>query len=45
MALQFYQMMVTNGAGDKISMIELVDLTPEDIKRQKSRWTVPVGLK
>ena len=45
MALQFYQMMVTNGAGDKISMIELVDLTPEDIKKAEEPMDGPGGIK
>ncbi len=45
MALQFYQMMVTNGAGAKISMIELVDLTPEDIKKAEEPMDDPGGIK
>ncbi len=45
MALQFYQMMVTNGAGDKISKIELVDLTPEDIKKAEEPMDGPGGIK
>ncbi|MGB8341272.1 MAG: hypothetical protein WCE51_06765 [Chthoniobacterales bacterium] len=45
MALQFYQMMVTNGAGDKISMIELVDLTPNDIKKAEEPMDGPGGIK
>src|SRR4030095_3347659 len=32
MALGFYKMMMTNGAGEKISKIELIDLTPEETK-------------
>jgi hypothetical protein len=45
MALQFYQMMVTNGAGDKISMIELVDLTANDIKKAEEPMDGPGGIK
>ena len=33
MALEFYKMMVSNGAGGKVSKIELVDLSPEDAKK------------
>ena len=34
MALEFYKMMQAEGAGTaKISKIELVDLTPEDVKK------------
>ena len=33
MALEFYKMMMTAEAGGKISKIELVDLTPEDVKK------------
>ena len=34
MALEFYKMMQSEGAGSaKISKIELVDLTPEDAKK------------
>src|SRR5258708_27450246 len=32
MALGFYKMMMTNGAGEKISKIELIELTPEETK-------------
>jgi hypothetical protein len=45
MALQFYQMVVTNGAGDKISKIELVDLTPEDTKKAEGPMDGPDGTK
>jgi hypothetical protein len=31
--LEFYKMMITQGAGNKISKIELVDLSAEDAKR------------
>ena len=33
MAIEFYKMMQSNGAGGKISKIELVELTPEDVKK------------
>ena len=41
MALGFYKMMMTNGAGEKISKIELIDLTPEEDERgrRRARWT------
>src|SRR5204862_1067938 len=32
-ALEFYKMMQSGGAGDKISSIELVNLTPDDLKK------------
>jgi len=33
MALEFYKMMLTEGAGGKITTIELVNLSPEDAKK------------
>ncbi len=45
MALGFYKMMVTNGAGDKISKIELVELTPEDTKKAEETMDGPGGMK
>ena len=36
MALGFYKMMMTNGAGEKISKIELIDLTPEETKEAEA---------
>jgi hypothetical protein len=40
MALEFYKMMVTEGAGTgKIAKIELVDLTPEDVKKASETMT------
>jgi hypothetical protein len=33
MIVGFYKMMQSSGAGDKVSKIELVDLTPEDAKK------------
>jgi hypothetical protein len=46
MALEFYKMMVSEGAGTaKISKIELVDLTPEDVKKASEAQTGPDGSK
>jgi hypothetical protein len=46
MALEFYKMMQTEGAGiAKISKIELVDLTPEDVKKAGEVQTGPDGSK
>ena len=46
MALEFYKMMQAEGAGtSKISKIELVDLTPEDVKKASEVQTGPDGSK
>jgi hypothetical protein len=46
MALQFYKMMQSDGAGRaKISSIELLDLTPEDVKKASEIQTGPDGSK
>ena len=46
MALEFYKMMATEGAGTaKISKIELVDLTPDDVKKASEVQTGPDGSK
>jgi hypothetical protein len=46
MALEFYKMMQAEGAGTaKISKIELVDLTPEDVKKAAEVQTGPDGSK
>ena len=45
MALEFYKMMMTNGAGDKISKIELIDLSPEDAKKTEGLQEGPGGIK
>jgi hypothetical protein len=46
MALEYYKMMATDGAGtEKISKIELVDLTPEDVKKSSEVQTGPDGSK
>jgi hypothetical protein len=45
-ALEFYKMMQSEGAGSaKISKIELVDLTPEDVKKASEVQTGPDGNK
>jgi hypothetical protein len=45
MALQFYKMMQLDGVGGKISKIELVDLTPEDVKKAGEIQDAPGGVK
>jgi hypothetical protein len=45
MALEFYKMMQSEGAGGKITKIELVDLTPEDVKKASEIQTGPDGKK
>ena len=46
MALEFYKMMATEGAGAaRISKIELVDLTPDDVKKATEVQTGPDGSK
>jgi hypothetical protein len=46
MALEFYKMMQTEGAGTaKIAKIELVDLTPEDVKKATEVQSGPDGSK
>ena len=46
MALEFYKMMITEGAGSaKIGKIELVNLTPEDAKKAAEVETGPDGSK
>ena len=42
-ALEFYKMMQSGGAGDKISSIELVNLTPEDVKKATAPMDGPTG--
>jgi hypothetical protein len=42
-ALEFYKMMQSGGAGEKISSIELVNLTPEDVKKATSPMDGPTG--
>lgn len=45
MALEFYKMMQSQGAGSKIAKIDLVDLTPEDAKKASEVQTGPDGSK
>ncbi len=45
MALEFYKMMHTEGAGGKITKIELVDLSPEDAKKADEVMEGPGGEK
>ena len=42
-ALEFYKMMQSGGAGEKISTIELVNLTPEDLKKATTPTDGPTG--
>jgi len=42
-ALEFYKMMMTGEAGNKISQIELVALTPEETKKAKEPQEGPTG--
>jgi hypothetical protein len=43
--LEFYKMMITQGAGNKISKIELVDLSAEDAKKAEKIQDGPGGHK
>jgi hypothetical protein len=45
MALEFYKMMQADGIGGKISKIELVALTPDDVKKASEVQTGPDGSK
>jgi hypothetical protein len=45
MALEFYKMMQSQGAGSKIAKIELVDLTPDDARKAAEVQTGPDGSK
>jgi len=42
-ALEFYKMMQSAEAGEKISKIELVNLTPEDVKKATTPMDGPTG--
>ena len=42
-ALEFYKMMQSGGAGEKITSIELVNLTPEDVKKATAPMDGPTG--
>ena len=43
MIVGFYKMMQSSGAGDKVSKIELVDLTPDDAKKATAPQDSPSG--
>jgi hypothetical protein len=45
MALEFYKMMMTAEAGGKITKIELVDLTPEEVTKASGVQAGPDGSK
>ena len=45
MALEFFKMMMTEGAGGKLDGIELVDLTPEELKEAEGTEEGPDGVK
>jgi hypothetical protein len=42
-ALEFYKMMQSAEAGEKISKIELVDLTPDEVKKAETPMDSPTG--
>jgi hypothetical protein len=42
-ALEFYKMMQSGEAGERISKIELVSLTPEDVKKATTTMDGPTG--
>jgi hypothetical protein len=42
-AVEFYKMMQSGGAGEKIASIELVNLTPEDVKKATTPMDGPSG--
>ena len=42
-ALEFYKMMQSGKAGEKISEIQLVNLTPEDVKKATTPMDGPTG--
>ena len=43
MIVGFYKMMQSNGEGDKVSKIDLVDLTPDDVKKATEPQDGPSG--
>jgi len=45
MIVGFYKMMQSGGAGDKVSKIELVDLTPDDVKKATAPQDPPLAKK
>jgi hypothetical protein len=42
-AVEFYKMMQSGAAGEKITSIELVNLTPEDVKKATTPMDGPTG--
>ena len=42
-AVEFYKMMQSGGAGEKIASLELVSLTPEDLKKATTPMDAPTG--
>src|SRR5256714_2769496 len=42
-AVEFYKMMQSGGTGEKIASIELVNLTPEDVKKATTPMDGPTG--
>src|SRR5438270_10359288 len=46
MIVGFYRMMPSNGVGDKVSKIDLVDLTPDEVKKgnHAAGWSWRKGL-
>src|SRR5438132_7122456 len=42
-AVEFYKMMQSGGAGEKIASLELVSLTPEDLKKATTPMDGPTG--
>jgi hypothetical protein len=44
-ALEFYKMMIADGAGNKITKIELIELSPEDAKKAEGTQDGPGGTK
>jgi hypothetical protein len=45
MVLEFYKMMIAQGAGNKISKIELIELSPEDANKAEKTQEGPSGTK
>jgi hypothetical protein len=43
MIVGFYKMMQSNGEGDKVSKIDLVELTPDDVKKATAPQDGPSG--
>lgn len=45
MVLEFYKMMIAQGAGNKVSKIELIELSAEDAKKAEKIQDGPGGMK